>query len=388
MLAGLALAQPAWAHRGGGPNDPCERRIGSSILHLTLYQPEFDPDAEYCDQVPRAGKTVLVVDMSAGALRQTPIALEMMARGGDEAARKVLSVPAKVYRRGMADAIVSLDGSRDYVARVVLGDGTNTIPLSFPIRVAAWYRPFIVPALLVLGLLALTAISVVRYYVSSRQEEDLDEPLGSVGAKVVSLADASRRGTRQARQAALFMVLAIAAMSSSACDQRHRAAEIPNVQVIDDHNQPLSLDSLKGKVVLLDFVHVGCPGVCTTLTSKFGQVADTLKLELGSKLVLLSVTNDPEHDGPAQLLALAKESDANLDGWFFVTGKPETVDRVIKAFGVNNQRLADGSPNHITQVFLVGPDGRARREYHGMTMDSKQVVSHIREALAETGVSG
>ena len=64
------------------------------------------------------------------------------------------------------------------------------------------------------------------------------------------------------------------------------------------------------------------------------------------------------------------------------TGTPENIDRVIKAFGLKNERLPDGSPNHITQVFLVGPDGRAMREYQGMIMDSQQVVSHIKEALA------
>src|SRR5713101_9418922 len=106
-------------------------------------------------------------------------------------------------------------------------------------------------------------------------------------------------------------------------------ASLPNVSVIDDHGRPVSLGSLKGKVVLLDFIHIGCPGVCTTLVSKFGEVADRLRPELGSKVVLLSVTNDPEHDRPDQLLALARSSDADLDGWLFVTGKPIDVDRVI-----------------------------------------------------------
>ena len=29
-----------------------------------------------------------------------------------------------------------------------------------------------------------------------------------------------------------------------------------------------------------------------------------------------------------------------MKGWLFVTGKPEEVDRVIKAFGVNNTSIA------------------------------------------------
>ena len=157
--------------------------------------------------------------------------------------------------------------------------------------------------------------------------------------------------------------------------------------MIDHHGQPLSLASLKGKVVLIDFVHIGCPTVCTNLTSKFGQVADRLGQDLGSKVILLSVTNDPEHDGPQQLLALAKSSDADFNGWIFATGKLADIDRVIRAFGLKNERLPDGSPNHITQVFLVGPDGRAMREYQGMVMNSQQVVSHIREALAQGNAS-
>jgi protein SCO1 len=158
-------------------------------------------------------------------------------------------------------------------------------------------------------------------------------------------------------------------------------ASLPNVSVIDDHGRPVLLGSLKGKVVLLDFIHVGCPGVCTTLVSKFGEVADSLRPELGSKVVLLSVTNDPEHDRPEQLLALARKSEADLDGWLFVTGKPGDVDRVIKAFGVNNKRMPDGSPAHITQVFLLGIDGQKKHEYQGMLMKPQAVVSQIRDAM-------
>ncbi len=153
--AGWMMTSETWAHRGGGPNDPCERRLGASLIHLTLYQPQFDPDAEYCDEVPREGKTVMVVDVSAGELRQVPMSLEVVAASGSGQLRTILSVPPQIYRRGV------------YVARVVLEQGADREPqlLSFPIRVAAWYRAMIVPALIVAAVLALTAISVIRHYV-------------------------------------------------------------------------------------------------------------------------------------------------------------------------------------------------------------------------------
>ena len=73
------MVAAAWAHRDRGPDDPCRKQIGDSLLHLTLYQPHFDPDAEYCEEVPRAGRTVVVVDVTAGELRQVPISVEVVA---------------------------------------------------------------------------------------------------------------------------------------------------------------------------------------------------------------------------------------------------------------------------------------------------------------------
>jgi hypothetical protein len=79
--------------------------------------------------------------------------------------RKILSLPPTIYRRGVADAEVTLDSGSDYVARVVLLDATKTaMPLTFPIRVGAWYRPIVVPALIILAVLALTAIPIVGHY--------------------------------------------------------------------------------------------------------------------------------------------------------------------------------------------------------------------------------
>ncbi len=184
ILATVAwmITSKAWAHRDRGPNDPCRRQLGASLLHLTLYQPQFDPSAEYCEEVPREGKTLMVVDVTPGELRRVPMSLEVVVASDSGQSHTILLVPAKVYERGIADTEVVLSEGSDYVARVGLELGANREPqlLSFPIRVAAWYRALIVPALSVAALLALTAISVIRYYVVSRQDEALAEEMDAV----------------------------------------------------------------------------------------------------------------------------------------------------------------------------------------------------------------
>jgi len=178
---GWLMVSAAWAHRDRGPNDPCRKQIGDSFLHLTLYQPHFDPDAEYCDEVPRAGKTILVVDVTPGELRQAPIRVELVARGESGQSRSVVSLPPQVYERGVADSEVVLNEGNVYDALVAvdLGAGRGLQSFSFPIRVAAWYTAMIKPVLMVLGLLVLTTISVIRYQLRLKQEES------SVGSRKV-----------------------------------------------------------------------------------------------------------------------------------------------------------------------------------------------------------
>lgn len=381
----------ALAHRFGGPNDPCERKIGSSLIHITLYQPQFDPDAEYCDQVPRAGNTVVVVDVLGDELRSQPIGVQILANQESAPNQIVLSVPPKVYRRGVVDAQVILDDDNSYTTQISLGEGATQQVLSFPVRVAAWYRPLLMPALIVLAVLALMIVSLLRYYLGSRHEEPTLQLIDGKVPRTLTVVPRPERRVSGSKLRSLWLLAMLAAycFSLTACNREAAkpAASLPNVKVVDAHGNPVELASLKGKVVLLDFIHVGCPGVCSNLVNKFGQVADSLGPELGSRVVLLSITNDPIHDNPAELLNLARTSQADMKGWLFVTGKPDEVDRVIKAFGLNNDRLPDGSPNHITQVFLLGPDGLQKHEYQGMVMDSAAVVAQIKETLDHPGAS-
>ena len=102
LLSWIAAA-PAYAHKFGGPNDPCERKLGAAVIHITLYQPQFDPDAEYCDEVPREGDTVFVLDTLGDELRQVPIGVQIFAISSDGSQRVAVTLPPAVYRRGVVD---------------------------------------------------------------------------------------------------------------------------------------------------------------------------------------------------------------------------------------------------------------------------------------------
>src|SRR5258705_10294756 len=73
---------------------------------------------------------------------------------------------------------------------------------------------------------------------------------------------------------------------------------LPDVSLIDQHGQAISLASLRGKPVLIDFIYTSCASTCPVLTSKIVAVARELGPPLNA-VTIVSITLDPEHDGPA-----------------------------------------------------------------------------------------
>jgi hypothetical protein len=65
--------------------DICARRIGGNMVHFSAYQPQFEPKAQYCTEIPGVGDTFLVVDLVDPGLRTMPVGVRIV-RGqeGDE----------------------------------------------------------------------------------------------------------------------------------------------------------------------------------------------------------------------------------------------------------------------------------------------------------------
>ena len=62
-----------------------------------------------------------------------------------------------------------------YEVRVLLGLTGEPEPrkFSFPFQVAAWYKALVGPALIVLGVVTVLAVSVIRYKITARSREEL-----------------------------------------------------------------------------------------------------------------------------------------------------------------------------------------------------------------------
>ena len=168
----------------------------------------------------------------------------------------------------------------------------------------------------------------------------------------------------------------------------HTSDCLPDITLVDQHGRNVSLASLRGKPVLFDFIYTNCPGPCLLLTAQMKQIANRLGPKLGTEVRIVSITVDPEHDHPAQLLEYASKQGADVSGWLFLTGTPKQIDDEMARFNVIRQREPDGTVDHVLEFFLVDANGNALLQYLGQKADPGRVASDVERTAAREPVTG
>jgi protein SCO1/2 len=175
----------------------------------------------------------------------------------------------------------------------------------------------------------------------------------------------------------LIFCCAAASCSHSDTESAARANCLTDTKLVDQNGNGVTLASLKGKPMLVDFIYTSCPGPCLMETAKFANVALRLGDKLGTKVVLVSISVDPEHDGPKQLHAYADQQGADEKGWYFLTGSPFDIDRALAGFKIIREKESDGSVGHIVSMILVNADGSEVHEYSGEVAKAQTLAQDL-----------
>jgi protein SCO1 len=152
----------------------------------------------------------------------------------------------------------------------------------------------------------------------------------------------------------------------------------PELALIDQAGQPLSLKDLRGKVVLLTFTYGSCVDVCPLITAVMAALQQRLTAAERQQVFFLSVTTQPEVDTPAVLYAYANRLGVDLASWAFLTGHPQAVQEVWQAFGLTVKRRAKGGVDHPAWTFLIDREGMVRYRYLGSLLEVETILADMR----------
>ena len=141
--------------------------------------------------------------------------------------------------------------------------------------------------------------------------------------------------------------------------------------------------SLRGKVVVLNFIYTTCTDVCPLFTANFAQLQRTLKDRHSSDVFFISITTDPEIDSPKVLKAYAQRYGADFENWAFLTGTEAELKPVWKAFGIRVIRKGRGLIQHTSLTTVIDGRGIRRFNHFGEKWQVKDVLQDVSQLLEE-----
>jgi protein SCO1 len=151
-------------------------------------------------------------------------------------------------------------------------------------------------------------------------------------------------------------------------------ADVPPFTLTNQHGETISLESLRGKVVVAGFIYTRCPlpDYCPRVMTNLSALRDRFADRLGRDLVLLTVTFDPKYDTPEMLKEYGERYGANVPGWHLLTGSAEEIERVCAAFGVESYP-DEGMITHTLQAAVVDREGRLAAAAEGRGYSARQL---------------
>jgi len=179
---------------------------------------------------------------------------------------------------------------------------------------------------------------------------------------------------------AIFLIISFFFKDSQPAKELPEIGNIPQFEFTNSDGNTVTLDNLKGKVWVADFIFTTCTMACPMMTGNMNIVHKKFKKNDNVRLVSISVY--PEYDTPEVLKNYASQYDADTEKWLFLTGKEDAVKDVIR----DGFKIGDYEDIifHSEKFALVDKKGIIRAYYNGMkSEDMKQLKKDINALLKQ-----
>jgi len=152
----------------------------------------------------------------------------------------------------------------------------------------------------------------------------------------------------------------------------------PDIKLVNQFGQPMSLSQFRGKVVMLGFEDSECTTVCPLTTQSMLQAKQLLGAA-GNQVQLLGVDANPDATSVADVLSYSR-AHGMVNQWDFLTGSPAQLKSVWGAYHIAVQ-VEKGQIDHTPALFVIDQQGREQKLY--LTQMAYSSVGQSAQVLAD-----
>jgi len=154
---------------------------------------------------------------------------------------------------------------------------------------------------------------------------------------------------------------------------------LPNILLYTQDGEPVRFydDLVKDRIVLINFMYTQCTGKCPPTTRSLVKVQDLLGDRVGTDILILSISLDPEVDTPQVLKAYADDFGAG-PGWVYLTGQFDDIDMLRHKLGVfDPDPIIDADKTNHAGLLTFGNERTGRWAALPALLETDEIVRAV-----------
>lgn len=160
--------------------------------------------------------------------------------------------------------------------------------------------------------------------------------------------------------------------------------QITNFSLTNQQGKTVTLDSLKGKIIVADLFFTHCPTICPPMTMNMKRLQESIHNgqrvgdKTNKKIHFLSFSIDPDRDSVERLKYWADRFQINPEKWWLLTGSKKTIYDIAlndMKIGAQDGQGIDTNFIHSDKFILIDSNRQVRGFYDGLDSASLAKLS-------------
>lgn len=162
--------------------------------------------------------------------------------------------------------------------------------------------------------------------------------------------------------------------------RKKHSDRFPDVELLTQHEKSVHFyeDLVKDRIVIVNFMYTTCRNICLPIAQNLSRVHKQLGDRMGRDILILSLSIDSHVDDPAALRRYIKRNGGEKEGWIYLTGDYDDIDRVRRSLGVYDlDPVIDADKTEHSGLITFGNDRTDSWAALPALMNSEEIVETV-----------
>lgn len=150
---------------------------------------------------------------------------------------------------------------------------------------------------------------------------------------------------------------------------------------LTQENMEISLDYLRGKVVVMAMFYSSCDYSCPRILADMKRIESLVGEDTQGQVAFVLVSIDPKRDTPQKLKAFAVENSLDSKHWYLLHGAESGIIELAALLGVKYKSVSETDFAHSNLVTVLNKEGEIAHQQEGLGVKHAETSAAVNKLI-------